>query len=1232
MIMLLCVLVPCQIPADFDFRMDFATGNGPHSAQIADLDGDGDMDIVSADYFSDNVSVLFNDGSGIFSKVGEYQTGEGPRSLFLADVDSDSDIDIITGNYYVDTVSVLKNLGNGTFSSKMDYDVGEGPFSIFLADIGEDANSDLDLITADDQADRISVLENDGTGTFGNRNSYRVGSRPKGVHLADLNGDGYNDIACANWADDSVSVLFNKRDGTFEDQEESQTGSYPRAISLADLNGDDIPDIVTANQHSDSISVLFNNADETFTSKIDYAVGHNPLYVLLGDIDSDGDFDVLTTNLDDDSITILKNDGAGNLGNRIDYITDDGPYSVLFADVNGDSEADLITANNNADTVSVLYSNVPPLIRIIEPDGESDVVNDLYTILWEDFDPYDDATITLYRDDDNKGMDGTEIIGGLSEDNDGIGGRFEWNVSAMPEGEYWIYAKIDDGIFPPVYDYSSGALTINHSIISNTPPTFQIIEPDGESDFADIEFTIMWMDSDPDDDASISLYYDIDNFNFDGELIAEGLGEDADGTSGFYTWNTTDVPEGGYFIYGICDDGTNEPVSRYSSYPVMVNHTQPANEIPFIQLLEPDGEDDYADSEFTITWTDSDPDDDASISLYYDTDSTGYDGVLIVNALSEDANGNFGYYTWNTTAIFHGEFYIYAICDDGNNEPVKVYALNPVIVNHTPENDPPVIDISEPDGETDYANTEYMIIWTDSDTNDDAAISLYYDSDFTGYDGTIIVSDISENEHGNSGVYIWNTSSILEGEYWIYAKITDGSTEVYYNYSTGALSINHSSTLNTPPSFTITEPDGENDYADFEFTILWMDSDPDNDAAISLYYDIDDTGYDGVPIVEGISEDAHGNLGFYSWTTSDISEGKYYLYGVCDDGTNEDVKAYGKFPLIINHSITSGPEPLKNNPPLIQLVEPDSKNDLANTEFMIIWIDSDVDDDARISLYYDSDSRGFDGILIADGLSENEHGNSGMYIWDTTDIPEGEYFIYAIIGDGFEYSRDYSPGALFIDHLGDFNTPPNILLTTPERDVLLVDFNFTIQWVASDPDDDASISLYYDTDQNGYDGTLIVEGLHEDNESFFIWNTTDLPDGGYYVYAEIQDGVNKQKYDYSDGKLILNQSIDNGENGDVEDDGENKGSFISNNQFLVILAGLLILIILYLILRKGAKDENEEDEEDFEESDEDSPSPEGLEGEEIDEQLLPPPDDEDLFPTLEDEELDEESLPPPEDL
>jgi len=104
-------------------------------------------------------------------------------------------------------VSMLLNNGNGTFATAVNYPTGFAPYSVFSADLDNDG--DLDLATANYGAANASVLFNNGNGTFAAAVDYGAGANPQSVFAADLNGDDYNDLAVANRRGDSVSILLN---------------------------------------------------------------------------------------------------------------------------------------------------------------------------------------------------------------------------------------------------------------------------------------------------------------------------------------------------------------------------------------------------------------------------------------------------------------------------------------------------------------------------------------------------------------------------------------------------------------------------------------------------------------------------------------------------------------------------------------------------------------------------------------------------------------------------------------------------------------------------------------------------------------------------------------------------------------------------------------------------------------------------------------------------------------
>lgn len=105
------------------------------------------------------------------------------------------------------------------------------------------------------------------------------------------------------------------------------------------------------------------------------------------------------------------------------------------------------------------------------------------------------------------------------------------------------------------------------------------------------------------------------------------------------------------------------------------------------------------------------------------------------------------------------------------------------------------------------------------------------------------------------------------------------------------------------------------------------------------------------------------------------------------------------------------------------------------------------------------------------------------------------------------------------------NQPPVIVLEKPDQMNMATDASCLIAWNDSDADDNARISLYYDTDNQGANGTLIVSGIREDYddeaEDAYVWDTLDIPPGNYYIYAKIEDSVNAPVVDYAEGTIVI---------------------------------------------------------------------------------------------------------------
>ncbi len=275
----------------------------------ADLNGDGWPDLVVGDMSGDTVSVLFNAGDGTFATAVDVLAGAGPAAITAVDLNGDGSIDLAVADWDQDggAVIVLINDGSGRFAAAPSLATDTQPASIAAADLNGDGKVDLAVTNG---ADKVTVFLGHGDGTFAPGVDYTTGMFPSSVAAADLNGDGSIDLAVANSnlegdpIDDTVSVLLNQGDGTFAPKVDYRTGRTPFGVVALDLNGDGKPDLATANEWVDRVSVLMNQGDGTFAPKIDVPTNGGSMAIAGADFDGDGRPDIADANIPP-TVTVL---------------------------------------------------------------------------------------------------------------------------------------------------------------------------------------------------------------------------------------------------------------------------------------------------------------------------------------------------------------------------------------------------------------------------------------------------------------------------------------------------------------------------------------------------------------------------------------------------------------------------------------------------------------------------------------------------------------------------------------------------------------------------------------------------------------------------------------------------------------------------------------------------------------------------------------------------------------
>jgi hypothetical protein len=290
----------------FAAARSYATGRAPISVAMGDLNGDGKPDLATANYEVgvNSVSVLLNSGHGSFRAKRDYRTGRRPSSVAIGDLNGDGRMDLATANEAegVNTVSVLVNQGDGSFQSKLDYRTGADPNSVAMGDVNGDAKRDLVTANWSDDGSTVSVLLNRGDGSFEPKVDYRTQSGADSVAMGDLNGDGTPDLAIANFGG-TVAVLLNTSDGSVQAGRDYRTGGPAESIAIGDLNGDGKPDLATANGNG-TVSMLANRGDGSFRARLDYPIGAGNSLV-IGDLNGDGKLDLATPNIVTNTVAVL---------------------------------------------------------------------------------------------------------------------------------------------------------------------------------------------------------------------------------------------------------------------------------------------------------------------------------------------------------------------------------------------------------------------------------------------------------------------------------------------------------------------------------------------------------------------------------------------------------------------------------------------------------------------------------------------------------------------------------------------------------------------------------------------------------------------------------------------------------------------------------------------------------------------------------------------------------------
>lgn len=358
-----------------DFKPQvIAVGKAPGFIAIADVNRDRKPDLLVANAEDGSISVLLGDGSGHFTPGpgSPFPCNPNPNDVVIADMNGDGNPDLVIANHQTPYITILLGDGTGGFKpsahSPFATQSHPHPHGVAVADFMGDGKPAV--VVNSWGRDQILLIPSDGKGNLilPGKLYPTDGHSDQGVRTADFNKDARPDVVTTGQNINAVSLLLGDSKGGFQKASGSPfpAGAAPWAFTTDDINRDGNPDVVVIPYHRDvsdlkqlGITVLLGDGKGGFTtmggSPLSLAGCDGPDRVATGDLTGSGVRDIVVSCALNDQVFFFRaaKDGSFSKSSRS---VPTGWGGIAVGDLDGDGKADVVVSNSNSGTITILFS------------------------------------------------------------------------------------------------------------------------------------------------------------------------------------------------------------------------------------------------------------------------------------------------------------------------------------------------------------------------------------------------------------------------------------------------------------------------------------------------------------------------------------------------------------------------------------------------------------------------------------------------------------------------------------------------------------------------------------------------------------------------------------------------------------------------------------------------------------------------------------------------------------